>query len=380
MQHESQTQTHRLDDNEPQTSVCAAVANSYHHTSPKTHTLLGVCLLALIVTITSIGCRKSDAPPTTTQPKPIEQTVERGPVTMTVRTDKDRITIAEKLNLTIEVTAVEGVDVEMPQFGDKLDEFQIRDFRDSPDIPNGKGRQWRQEYVLDIFLSGDYHIPPITAKFIDRRTDRDGRGVATTQPIISEVSSPPLTIEVTSLLEGEFDPTDFHDIKGVVELPVPPSRAWIWWMAGTTSTVLLAVVGIWLWKRRTRSVLERIVPPHEWAREQFLRLRDENLIEQNQIRLFYYRLTGIVRQYIERRFAIMAAEQTTDEFLKAVKDHPSLGTKYRGSLTTFLRAGDMVKFARYQPEATEIDQAFEAAETFVEQTAETELNAQGVAA
>ena len=190
MQRDSRTQTPRLDTKEP-TLVCAAIANSNHHAPQQAHPLQWVGLFVLIVTITSTGCRKSDAPPAESQPKPIEQTVERGPVKMTVRTDKDRITIAEKLELSIEVTAAEGVDVEMPEFGDKLDEFQIRDFRDEPDIPTGQGRQWRQEYVLDIFLSGDYHIPPITARFTDRRVEGDGRGVATTQPIRSAVSSPP---------------------------------------------------------------------------------------------------------------------------------------------------------------------------------------------
>ena len=189
-----------------------------------------------------------------------------------------------------------------------------------------------------------------------------------------------MTVKVTSLLEGEFDPADFRDIKGVVDLPVPPSRAWIWWMTGMAAVIAVAVVGIVLWKRRVRSALERIIPPHEWAHEQFQRLRDEHLIEQNQVRVFYFRLTGIVRQYIERQFSVMAAEQTTEEFLTAAKDHPALGTKHRGSLTAFLRAGDMVKFARYQPGVTEIDQAFEAAETFVEQTANTGQDAQEVAA
>jgi len=377
MQRDSRTPTRRCNNKEPQTSVCAAPANANHHASHKVHPLLGVGFLALFVTITFAGCRKSDAPPSDAQAKPIEQTVERGPVKMTVRVDKNRITIAEKLNLSIEVTAAEGVDVEMPAFGEKLDEFQIRDYRDEPDIPTAQGRRWRQEYVLDIFLSGDYHIPPITARFTDRRAEREA---ATTQPTTSEVSSSPLTIKVTSLLEGEFDPADFCDIKGVVELPVPPGRAWIWWLTGSAAVVALAVAGLLLWKRHVRVAAERIIPPHEWAREQFQRLRDEHLIEQNQVRLFYYRLTGIVRLYIERRFAIMASEQTTDEFLRAVKGHPSLGTKYRGALSAFLRAGDMVKFARYTPVATEIDQAFEAAETFVEQTANTERNAQEAAA
>jgi len=383
MQRDDGTQIRRLNSKKHWGSSCASVANyrGTPYSFIKVHPLQWVGLLALIVSITCTGCRRADTSPNDSkqQIKPIEQTVERGPVKMTVRADKDQITIAEKLKLTIEIDAAEGVDVEMPAFGDKLDEFQIREFRDDPDIPTGKGRRWQQEYVLDIFLSGDYHIPPITAKFTDRRTPQQGHA-ATTQPVVGEISSPPLTIKVTSLLEGDFDPTDYRDIKSTVELPTPPSWAWIYWLTGTAVVVVAIVTGIWLWKRRIRIIEERIIPPHEWAREQFARLRDEHLIEQNQVRLFYYRLTGIVRQYIERRFTVMAAEQTTEEFLRTVKDHPSLGTIHRGSLSAFLQAGDMVKFARYQPESAEIEKALETAETFVEQTTESKPDAQEVAA
>jgi hypothetical protein len=65
----------------------------------------------------------------------------------------------------------------------------------------------------------------------------------------------------------------------------------------------------------------------------------------------------------------MAAEQTTEEFLAAARDHPALGGTYRGLLAGFLRAGDMVKFARFEPVPAEIDRAFEAAGDFVERTA-----------
>ena len=52
----------------------------------------------------------------------------------------------------------------------------------------------------------------------------------------------------------------------------------------------------------------------------------------------------------------------------AARDHASLGRKYRAALTDFLQAGDLVKFARYEPAAAEIEASMSAAETFVEQT------------
>ena len=44
---------------------------------------------------------------------------------------------------------------------------------------------------------------------------------------------------------------------------------------------------------------------------------------------FYFRLTGIVRgNTLNGDTAVMAAEQTTDEFLAAAGEHPSLGGRY----------------------------------------------------
>jgi hypothetical protein len=75
-----------------------------------------------------------------------------------------------------------------------------------------------------------------------------------------------------------------------------------------------------------------------------------------------------VRQYIERRFSLMAPERTTDEFLAEVRNDPSLSGPHKELLSSFLQAADMVKFARYEPEQREIDQALSAARDFIEQT------------
>lgn len=326
------------------------------------------------------GCDRTD--PASTQPakdSALESTVERGPVRMVVRVDKNRITIADKLNLTVAVAAAEGVDVQMPHFGENLDEFTVRDFREYPAIPSPVGRTWRQEYVLDILLSGEYKIPAITAKFVDYRSAATlPSGASQPAPIEAQVTSEPITVQVDSLLQGEFDPAQFKDIKGTVDLPVQRSYRWLLWLLAGMLVLAALVGGLVWWNRRSRRETPPVpVPAHIWAKDQLARLRDDRLVQQGLVQEFYFRLTGVVRGYIERRFDIMAAEQTTDEFLAASQNHPSLAGRYRSLLSDFLRAGDLVKFAKYRPDEHESELAMACAEDFVNRTAKVEVPAGG---
>lgn len=282
---------------------------------------------------------------------------------MAVRAETGRVQVAQKLRLTVEATAEEGVDVELPLAGGTLEKWVVRESRDFPGVPVEGGRQWRQEYVLETYSAGTQTIPSLTARFSDRRDPNE--------PIESEVSSPPLEIEVASLLEGEFDPAEYADIKGTVALPRTAGREWLVWTAGILAGLVVLAVVIFLWRRRVRRPAgERVIPPHEWALAELRRLQADALVEKGQVHAFYFRLTWIVRRYIEMRFAIMAGEQTTREFLEAARHHPALGGAYRELLAGFLTAGDMVKFALHVPESGEIEQAFAAARAFVDQTAE----------
>jgi hypothetical protein len=300
---------------------------------------------------------------------PIEKSAERGPVKMTVRVEKSPITIAEKVNLRIEITATEGVDVEMPSFGDKLNEFEIMDFRDRAGVPLSKAdhgaasgaRRWTQEYVLESFLSGDLEIPAITARFHDKRDPN--------KAVDGEIASEPFKVAVRSLLAGEFDPKNYRDIKGTVALPVERGRAWIWWTAGGAGAiVLLIALGIWMRNRRRRAATPTPLLPHEWAFFALQRLEEDRLIETGQVQSFYFRLSAIVREYIERRFGLMAPERTTPEFLAEIRKSPVLTAEHQRGLGDFLQAADMVKFARYEPGPNEVQAALGTARSFVDQT------------
>ncbi|MCP4593251.1 MAG: hypothetical protein GY842_21140 [bacterium] len=300
--------------------------------------------------------------------KPIVKTAERGPVKMTVTSNRNRITIAERLELTIEVFAEEGVEIEMDEPGEQLNEFQIRGFRNIPGELVEGGQRWTRKYDLDIFLSGEYSIPQIEARFIDRRQedpDQPGEGV-----IEGTIRTEGFTIEVTSLLEGEFDPTQFRDIKGPVEIPVEGNRAWIAWVAG--GGVVVALVAIILVLRRGRKVRatpQAVVIPHEWAFDQLRALIDAKLVEQGQAHEFFFRLSYIVRVYIELRFGLMAPERTTEEFLVEVQRSSVLRSVHKTLLGDFLESCDRVKFAMYEPTAGEIETTFDSARDFVQETA-----------
>ncbi|MFH0982443.1 MAG: hypothetical protein V2A79_13025 [Planctomycetota bacterium] len=311
--------------------------------------------------------------------KPIVKTAEVGPVKMTVRADKDRITIAERLQLAIEVIAANGVDVEMAEPGERLNEFQIRSFTNRPAEPVEGGRRWTQTYDLDIFLSGQYSIPELESRFIDRREESPRRsGGAASQPVDGlespshtregTIHTEPFTIEVTSLLEGAFDPAQFRDIKGPVELPSEASRRWSAWAAGAAMVAAAGVAGVMLWRRRGRAERLSAVDPHEWAFDQLRLLIDAKLAEQGQVHEFYFRLSHIVRVYIELRFGLMAPERTTEEFLVEVRHSDALRADHKMLLGDFLQSCDRVKFALYEPTTAEIETAFDAARLFIEQT------------
>jgi hypothetical protein len=114
------------------------------------------------------------------------------------------------------------------------------------------------------------------------------------------------------------------------------------------------------------------VPAHVWARLQLDELLADDLIERGQVQEFYYRISGIVRGYIERRFHVSAPEMTTEEFLAAAGTDRRFEPEQTQSLHEFLTQCDLVKYARHAPASHEAREAIRAAEDFIQRTRERE--------
>jgi hypothetical protein len=79
-------------------------------------------------------------------------------------------------------------------------------------------------------------------------------------------------------------------------------------------------------------------------------------------------VSGIVRRYIERRFAIVAPRRSTEEFLVEAAASEKLEPAHRQLLAEFLGSCDFLKFARARAELTELEAQHQAAVRFVTET------------
>ena len=319
----------------------------------------GFVWAALALLLAGCGGEKKDEK-SAPSPAGLEKTFERGPVQVTVRLDKKEPTIADRLQLELEVVSDEDVKVTMPPAGTELSSFGVIDYTTSqPELTReGKVRQTRT-YVLEPFLSGKYEIPPLTFTFV-----RDGEPE-------HKLETEAIAIEVKSLLPEDAKNLDIHDIAGPVDLPKPPSKA-----PAIVLSILLALglaAGAWWYWRHHWQPRQFVPPPrpaHEIAFDELRDLIAEDLPGSGQIKEFYTRLSAILRRYIENRFGVHAPGQTTEEFLSWQSRHAdsALESRHQALLTQFLKHCDLVKFAELQPSEAEIQKTFDACKEFILET------------
>lgn len=153
-----------------------------------------------------------------------------------------------------------------------------------------------------------------------------------------------------------------RDIVG----PIPVGIGWTW-LARTLLALALLAVGAWLWharRRRKETGTPATPAPDEKARQ---RLRDLLQLV-NQPRPFCFAASEIIRTYLEDRFRLRAPDQTTEEFLDDLRDHPRLASRHQQLLADFLTRCDLVKFARHEPGRPEIEDLHNAALKIVDET------------
>jgi len=323
----------------------------------------------LICLLVPISCNREESRVETAGDKDtgIHKSFERGPVTVTLDVDKKEITIADRLNLLISVIADEDYEIELPGFGEKLEQFGIIDYQTTqPELVENNRKKISRSYILEPFLSGDYTIPPMKILFRKRgKKEADSHEIETEQ----------ITVMVKSLLPEAKADLKLHDIKPPVELPRSPAM-WIW--AGIGAAIVgvgvIAVIVVRGRRRAEREAAYKRVLPHELAYRELEELVSQNLLEKGEIKNFYQHVSSILRRYIENRFGLHAPEQTTQEFLVGIETGDRLPGRYNPLLRTFLLHCDLVKFAEHQPTTDDIQKTFDSCKTFISETIEQGVN------
>lgn len=114
-------------------------------------------------------------------------------------------------------------------------------------------------------------------------------------------------------------------------------------------------------------------PPHVIAIAALEALHHQKLWQNNKHKLYYSLLTEILRTYIDGRWGVSAMEMTSDEIIAAMRS-VELPDKARMDLTAILRDADLVKFAKFAPEAEQNENDYQKAYYFVEETKPIEVN------
>ena len=79
----------------------------------------------------------------------------------------------------------------------------------------------------------------------------------------------------------------------------------------------------------------------------------------------------VIRNYIEKRFAVIATQRTTEEFLQSLLQSTNETlARHRSTLAEFLQQCDFVKFAGASLALADMETLFQSARSFVLQTSE----------
>ena len=279
------------------------------------------------------------------------------PITITIQVNPTTMSIGDKVEYTISVDANPELKVELPQFGDNIGGFTIKDFGEA-EPKKHKGRiAYRQWYTLDTYMTGSHTIPAPVVFY----ADVNGRQL--------EIEGDSVTVEVKSVLPEDEELQDIKDIPDPVELPVNNTVLLLWIVVGILVIAGGATAFLWLKKQNKSQEEFARKPPHVVAYEQLEMLIASGLIEEGRIEEYYVSLSDTIRTYLENRFGLRAPEMTTEEFLAAAAKDSNLKDEHKKMLSRFLTHCDLVKFARYGPDMEETKSVYESATQFVHETA-----------
>ena len=278
-------------------------------------------------------------------------------IIMYAKMDSAAIWQGEQTSIKIEVVQDKDAKLELlipqPELTPGIEVIKVTD-GDTIDIKNNR-IQINREIIITSFDSGFYSIPPIKS-FIDKDT--------------FATESLSLKVVPVQINEEELDLKDIKDVWSprFVLFDFIPFYVWM---------ILLALIciggGIYLYlkyfKRTPQQEEDKVVkiPPHEKALDELNKLKEDKLWQAGQSKLYFTRLTDILREYLDSRFAINAMEMTSTEILKSLRANKETKLVEK-NMKQILEVADFVKFAKMSPLPEDNETAMRNAINFVELT------------
>ncbi len=290
-------------------------------------------------------------------------TAQNTPV-VTGHIEPDSIGIGDRFDYVIDVEKDLVQVIEFPVFDPQDGKIElVRELPVDTVAREGRRLKLRKRYRMAAFEEGRYNLGVARVLYADKN-------------ILDTLRSrgDSLRLEVGTF---QIDSTSqsIYDIKGQKTLPFRFGEisGYLRWALIALVLLLAAgyALGRWLAARGKRlSDLFRPAPPqppHVVAIKALETLHHQKLWQNNRHKQYYSGLTDILRTYIAGRWGIGAMEMTSDEIIAAMRG-VELPDKASMDLTSILRDGDLVKFAKHTPDAEQNEADYLKAYYFVEET------------
>lgn len=233
---------------------------------------------------------------------------------------------------------------------------------DTTDLGSNR-QEIQRQMIIQSFDSGLYTLPPFV--YVN-----GNETIASNQLVLKVIPVPVDTL------------TTIHDYAGVAS---PNTKIWdylpdfvvnYWWIF-LIVIIIAAATYVWFKYFKGKKQLplmpkKKEIPPYELAMQELTKLKGEKLCENGQEKIFYTRLTEILRVYLDKRFGINAMEMTSTQILARIKENETARPAAQ-VMRQILEMADFVKFAKVRPMPDDNQKAYNGAVKFIEDTKPVEV-------
>ncbi len=290
-------------------------------------------------------------------------------ITVKSNPDTSAILMGDQIGFTVSVTFPKGTNAGLDTKTDTLAGKIVilgRSPRDTATTADGK-MIITDRYLITSFDSGYYSIPPFYAEVRSgdslRRYYSDYSFLQVNRP---DVAPKDTTDVIFDIVPPRKAPVTFREILPYLVI-----------------AVIAAIVIYLLARFLPRNPLRRFVrppvpkePAHVIAMRELTKLKEEELWQKGEVKEYYSRLSDIIRRYIDDRYGISSPELTTDETVRMLQKAAVTTSGQMTLVKELLSLSDMVKFAKYMPQAEIHEKSYDDAVRFVEMTREPDLTAE----
>ena len=279
--------------------------------------------------------------------------------------DSVQIFIGQQAKLSIQAIQPQDYTLQFPIFSDTIvsNLELVSTLKPDTVLLDNEQLQVTNSYIVTSFDSALIYMPGFNIIA--------GEDIYTTNPLSIKIVDMPVDTTQQAIT----------DIKDVYNPPID----WMFYLTIAGSLLLaillialiLYLVNKYLKSRENKEeeIIEPIDPrkAHEIAYEELELLRQKQLWQSQQFKLYYTELTEILRRYISNRYDIDAMEQTSDDIVTEFRRNKELKEKKEEIklLSDVLQVADLVKFAKWQPLPDECEHSFHQVTQFIDKTKET---------